>query len=108
MRTFESVLLAPLAACLLFSNGVPANDSNQLESAEMLDLKAMTCKEVMVLSGDDRDEVVAFFLGYFAGQEKTTELNLTEMGLATDKFLDSCLDNPTANALSTMETAISK
>jgi hypothetical protein len=108
MFKYKSALLASLAACLLATNVVWASDEPSGGDAATFDLNAMTCKEVMILSGGDRDSVVSFLLGYFAGHAKSTELNLTALSKSTDKFLDTCLDNPTANALTTMQGALSQ
>jgi len=108
MSKYRSALLASLTACLLTSNLLWASDTSSGKDASSFDLNAYTCKEVMILSGNDRDVVVSFLLGYFSGHAKSTELNVTTLSHATDKFLDTCLDNPTANALATMQAAMSE
>ena len=108
MSKYRTALLASLAACLLTSNLVWAGDTPSDEDAASFSLTAMTCKEVMILSGEDRVAVISFLLGYFAGKSNTTDLNLNTLTHATDKFVDTCLDNPAANALSTMQGALSQ
>jgi hypothetical protein len=108
MSKYKTALLASLAACLLTNNLLWAGDTPSDEDAASFSLTDMTCKEVMILSGEDRVGVISFLLGYFAGKSNTTDLNLTALSHATDKFLDTCLDNPTANALTTMQGALSR
>jgi len=108
MSKYRSALLASLTACLLTSNLLWASDTSSGKEPSSFDLNTLTCKEVMILSGNDRDVVVSFLLGYFSGHAKATELNVATLTHATNKFLDSCLDNPTANALITMQAAMSE
>ena len=40
--------------------------------------------------------------GYLLGKKGTTEFDTEKMSEATDKFIEYCLDNPTAKALDVM------
>ena len=70
------------------------------------DLGVVTCKEVMILSGADRDTTIAFFHGYLLGKHGGTKVDLDRLTDATEAFLNKCLDNPTAKAVATMEALV--
>ena len=73
------------------------------ELSEPRDLKDNLCKDVMILSGEDREIAIAFAHGYMLGKKNTTRYIPAELGEATDKFMDYCLDNPKDNALAAFE-----
>jgi uncharacterized membrane protein len=67
------------------------------------DFGTQTCKEVMRLSGSDRDIALAFAHGYVLGKKGTTQYEVDALAQVTDQFIDYCLDNPAANALQSFE-----
>ena len=73
------------------------------ELSETKDLKDYKCKDVMILSGDDREIAIALAHGYMLGKKNTTQYVPEVLGVATDKFMDYCLDHPADNALEVFE-----
>ncbi len=69
------------------------------QAPETKDLNDYLCKDVMLLSGEDRDIALALVHGLRLGEKKTTQFVTEELAEATDKFMDYCLDNPKDNAL---------
>ena len=67
------------------------------------DFAANTCKDIMRLSGQDRDVALAMAHGYMLGKKGTTKFEVDALAQITDKFIDHCLDNPKANALAAFE-----
>jgi hypothetical protein len=77
-----------------------------VDAAEALgtdDLGSHVCKDVMRLSGDDREIALALVHGYVLGKKGTTKFDVETLATITDKFLDYCLDNPKENALAAFE-----
>jgi len=70
---------------------------------DIRDLGSSSCKEVMRLSGQDRDVALALAHGYVLGKKGTTKYEIEVLAQITDKFIDYCLDNPKANALDAFE-----
>ena len=95
---FTGLLLSPIA--------VASDDSGSSE--DMYAVGEVTCKEVMRLSGDARDEVVSFLHGYLAGEAKKPVIDVVKLGHATDNFLDKCLDSPNDKALDTLRSFVNK
>jgi hypothetical protein len=67
------------------------------------DLKEFACKDVMRLSGSEREYALAFVHGYRLGKMNTTQYDIEALAAITEKFIDHCLDNPNENALATFE-----
>lgn len=71
-------------------------------------LDALSCKQVMLMSGLDRDTTIAFIHGYLSHKRGDKAIDLEVIEAANEIFLDQCLDNPTGKAIATMEAAFSK
>ena len=69
------------------------------------DLTTLSCKDVMILSGVDRDNTISFIHGYIVGKRGATDVDLDKLTDSTESFMNTCLDNPTAKAIPTMEAA---
>jgi len=74
-----------------------------LNAGEMKDLKDISCKEVMRLSGEERDISIAFVHGYMLGKNKSTQYEIEKLAGITDAFIDYCLDHPGEKALESFE-----
>ena len=68
------------------------------ELSETRDLKDNKCRDIMILSGEDREIAIAFAHGYVLGKKNTTQFVPDELGKVTDSFMDYCLDHPKENA----------
>ena len=101
----QKTVLATICTGLLFSPLASASDEAS-DTQDMYVIGDITCKEVMILSGDERDEVVSFMHGYLAGEAKKTGIDVVKLATATDVFLDRCLDSPQDKALATMRSSI--
>jgi len=73
------------------------------ELSESKDFKDNKCKDVMILSGEDREIAIALAHGYMLGKKNTTRYVPEVLGVATDNFMDYCLDHPADNALEVFE-----
>ena len=94
-RSHRGLLVGVALGTLYFSSTVVLAE----EAPGTRDLNDYTCKDIMILSGTDRDIALAVAHGYRLGEKKTTKYAPDQLGEATDKFMDYCLDNPKENAL---------
>jgi hypothetical protein len=95
-----AVIAASLAAATLIGTNALAADPPKPDAR---DLASNTCKDVMRLSGQDRDVALALAHGYVLGKKGTTKFDVDVLAGITDKFVDFCLDNPKAKALESFE-----
>lgn len=101
---FRSNLGLGIAAALVIlsfpaANAVAADAGNTKQ-----DLATFLCKDVMRLSGTDRDVALGFAHGYVLGKKGSTEYDVETLSQITSKFIDYCLDHPGENALQSFET----
>lgn len=94
------VMTVVLATFSLAGTTVLAADAPK---GDAKDLKGFSCKEVMRLSGPDRDIALALAHGYVLGKKGATKYDVDMLAGITEKFIDYCLDNPKANALESFE-----
>ena len=100
---FKPALNHTAAAAVTLFIAVTATSGLAL-AADERDFGQQTCKEVMRLSGNDREIALAFAHGYVLGKKGTTKYEVDTLAQVTDDFIDYCLDNPKANALQSFET----
>ena len=89
----HSLTVVSLFALLISGSSAVAGESRTE------DLSNYLCKDVMRLSGEDRDIALAFVHGYRLGKKDTTQFVTQELSEITDKFFDYCLDHPSEPAL---------
>lgn len=89
-----ALCLSPLAAL--------AQDSDE----QPYDIETVTCADVMILSGMDRDTTLAFIHGYIVGASGESAFVASKLTDATDDFLDACIGAPDDMAIATMKAAI--
>jgi len=87
------------ALVLLLAAALPGAIMADHHEAKKVDVENYTCKEIMILDGSDREIAIAFLHGYLIGKSKLSEYDPQKKGEETDKFIDSCLDHPTAKAI---------
>lgn len=101
-KNLRVILYTLAASSILLSTGSNAN-----ESAER-DFSAVTCRDVLLASGDDRDDFVIALHAYLLGEAKQLTYDVDALSVATDRFLEACLKAPDASALSTMRDQAKK
>lgn len=66
-------------------------------AAPTLDIEGMTCRYLLTAGGTERDLLMAFFHGYFAGKAgPDAEHDVEKMADRTDAVVAWCVDNPGA------------
>ena len=83
----------------MLSGLVLAAAASASEPATKKDLGEFSCKQIMRLSGEDRDIAVALAHGYVMGKQDTTLFDTGAMARTTDISVDYCLDHPNEKAL---------
>ena len=73
------------------------------EESTQKDLTDFVCKDIMRLSGSERENTLALAHGYRLGKMNTTTYEIEDLSDLTDRFIDHCLDNPNDKALAAFE-----
>ena len=98
-RLQQKFLTAATAAALLLGSTATFAE----EQPAMKDLSTGLCKDLMILSGEERVIALAFIQGYRLGKTNTTKYDPEALGQLSNKFMDYCLDNPKEKALPAFE-----
>ncbi|MEM1021896.1 MAG: HdeA/HdeB family chaperone [Sphingomonadales bacterium] len=106
LKTIGISILA--AAALTAASPVRAQDTaNDADSqSETIDISAALCRDMLLMSGLDRDVGIAFMHGYIVGQMGDTVIYPEKLTASVGAFLDTCLDDPNANALEKLKAAM--
>jgi ABC-type hemin transport system substrate-binding protein len=88
------IAVALTAASLFVAPGAFAAEA----TAETDDLAAFTCKDIMRLSGDDREIAIALAHGYVLGKKGQTSYQPDALAELPDAVSEYCLENPTEKA----------
>lgn len=89
-----------VAALAAFAIGTPGVANAQEDESK--DISSITCKDVLLASGEVRDGVVLVLHGYLLGEAKQLTYDSDVLADATDQFLDACIADPDAQALATL------
>ena len=93
--------LAAIAAFALITLTTATTAAEVTSTAR--DFGALSCKDVMRLSGTDREIALAFAHGYRLGKKGSTQYDVEALAQVTDQFIDYCLDHPAESALQAFE-----
>lgn len=63
------------------------------------DMKALLCKDIMRMSGEDRSIALGVLHGYFLGKKGASSYVSDALSKASDDFVEYCLDHPGEKAL---------
>ncbi len=98
-NSFRNIMTASVTSMLLIGTTVALAE----EVSTQKDLTDFVCKDIMRLSGSERENTLALAHGYRLGKMNTTKYEIEVLSDLTDRFIDHCLDNPSDKALAAFE-----
>jgi hypothetical protein len=98
-KSLRNLLTAAVTSALFVGGSAALAE----EPSNKKDLSEFLCKDVMRLSGSERENALALLHGYRLGKLGTTQYQIEVLSELTDRFIDHCLDNPNDKALETFE-----
>ena len=98
-KSLRNLMTAAVTLALFFGGSAALAE----EPSTQKDLKGFTCKDIMRLSGSERENALALVHGYRLGKMNTTQYEIEALAAITDQYIDHCLDNPNDNALAAFE-----
>ena len=72
------------------------------EGEESKDLRTVSCRDVLLAHGEERDGIILVLHAYLLGEAKQPVYDADALAEATDRFFDACIDEPEAQALGTL------
>jgi len=98
-KSLRNLLTAAVTSALFVGGSAALAE----EPSNKKDLSEFLCKDVMRLSGSERENALALVHGYRLGKMNTTQYEIETLSDLTDRFIDYCLDNPNDKALASFE-----
>ncbi len=89
-----------IAALLAATTVVPFTASVR---AEVINMAAITCKELLEGKEDDIGTILMWLHGYYAGRSNTTTLDTDGLTKDSEKIGKYCAENPTITVMQAIE-----
>ncbi|MEH6758920.1 MAG: HdeA/HdeB family chaperone [Parasphingorhabdus sp.] len=110
---FHKSMAAAIAASALFISPLQAQEETEeanpygLSSAESVDLKALTCWDVVTLAEEDRAFTMTMLYGYVMGTQGKSEIKPRDIQVAIVTTMTKCVDTPDAKVLDVLKEQMS-
>lgn len=92
-----------IAITILFSLLGMTIPGEETKALERLELTTVTCKDLLLMEGDQRDSTLVFFHGIMIGRNGSTLLDSEALSNTTDKVLEHCINKPQDKLMSVFE-----
>ncbi|MEG3439353.1 HdeA/HdeB family chaperone [Pannus brasiliensis CCIBt3594] len=89
--TIASQSLAPIAKAETRSN------------PSMFNMEAVTCRELLLASSENRALMMSLFHGFFNGKKNETMFDVDRLAQLTDQIENVCADNPKRTLISVFQ-----
>ncbi|MGK7908909.1 MAG: HdeA/HdeB family chaperone [Synechococcus sp.] len=73
------------------------------DGGKMVDVTALTCRDLLLMDGDDEESATLFLQGYISGKNAEVTINTDAVRVATDRSIEQCIDEPDSTILSIFE-----
>jgi cell division protein FtsW (lipid II flippase) len=103
MKNMKLLLSVPVVIATFFAV-IPG--SALAGEADVEEVDKFLCKDILRTSGDDRRNAIAFMHGYLLGKSGKNKFDKAILAKATDDFIEACLDDTGAVAITTMENQL--
>lgn len=103
MRNFCWLLLCGAMTAGSFGTLAQAQPTSGDAQDDVVDLKTVTCRDLLKTDGEDRTNTFVFIYGYINGTKGDLTINGSALAEASDKILDACIDSPDSTVLSVFE-----
>jgi len=107
MNMTKIALSVATALSFLLVGPMAAAEEAKAEDVPKMIIKIdeMTCREMLKMAGDEQDFTVIFLHGFISGKKSELVFDSMALSEATDRVLDSCIDNPDDKLLAVFEKA---
>ena len=102
----KSFFLSAGLAAMCFATGLSAVQLAHAQESSVRDINSIVCRDIVRMSGDDRDIAMAFLHGYVLGTSGNGEFEVEVLYAASDSFIEHCLDNPDDVAVDVLREAV--
>lgn len=78
--------------------------SETTENDASIDVTQTTCRDMLLASGDEEENILIFFHGYMTGKKNETVINVDAFRDVSETILSDCIDNPDATLIAVFES----
>ena len=103
MKKFSWLFLFGAIAISGFSTSAQAQPSPNTDESDVIDLQTLTCRELLKSEGENRANLIIFMHAFINGKTNNTKIDAPVLAEATDKIVDTCIDNPDSQLLGVFE-----
>ncbi|KST69307.1 HdeA/HdeB family chaperone [Mastigocoleus testarum] len=80
-----------------------AQSSPNANEDDSVDLKALTCRQLLLTDGEERSNLMIFMHGFMSGKKNNLTIDAPALTKVTDKIVNSCIDSPNSKLLGVFE-----
>ena len=84
-------------------NAKQAQSSSNANEDDSVDLKALTCRQLLLTDGEERSNLIIFMHGFMSGKKNNMIIDAPALTKVTDKIVNSCIDSPNSKLLGVFE-----
>lgn len=100
--------LAPIVAStsvfvVAVSSTAIAQDGTETNGDSTVDIAALTCRDLLLMDGEDEESAILFVQGYINGKSAETLVDTDAVKASSDRSLEQCIDEPDSTVLSVFE-----
>lgn len=103
MKKYSSIFLLSTIALGIFTSPGRTESETAVNSEDVPSLTAMTCRQLLKSSGDERTNSLIFMHGYISGKKGETQIDAPALTNITEQAIDTCIDNPDRSAFEVLE-----
>lgn len=98
----KSLLLASMTMGIL-SIGVEAIAQPENEPVSPINLEAITCRDLLLMDGEEEENTILFMHGYMSGEREETMIDIGKLIAVTDQVKNTCIDEPSNELMQVFE-----
>ncbi|MDR9405362.1 MAG: HdeA family protein [Halothece sp. Uz-M2-17] len=98
----KSLLLASMTMGVL-SIGVEALAQPENQTVSPINLEAITCRELLLMDGEEEENTILFMHGYMSGKREETMIDIGQLVAVTDQVKNTCIDQPSQEVIQVFE-----
>lgn len=104
MKNFISLAWTGAIAAIGFGMLITCS-SARAESVDngVVDLKGLTCRNLLEADGDGRSDLLVFMHGYISGKSGELMIDGPALAAVTEEIIDACIDRPDRTLMDVFE-----
>ncbi len=103
MKKFRWLFLVCAIAVSGLSTSAQAQSSPNTDESDVVDIRTLTCRELLKSEGENRANLVIFMHGFINGKTDNPKIDAPVLAEATNAIVDACINNPESQLLGVFE-----